>query len=212
MRDWWICCSDDDLERKRCSDTQGWRLKPSYPPCQSIWSRSSGRAFNKCVLTLTCDLRWVRGSLSTCVLKRYANQEQMCSLLVTQPLLAFPLVLTRQPHRRLLRTLGFAFVFTWLPFYRWGMELSKASSKDEHCRPNQAAGAWCTMPQCLSEAAECRHSTALRQLVNVLAKGNNKRTGQGASCLASKDGGANQNITKRIELKTVCTVTSPITS
>lgn len=36
------------------------------------------------VLTLICDLRWVRGLLRTYVLKRYTNQEQMCYRLVTQ--------------------------------------------------------------------------------------------------------------------------------
>lgn len=36
------------------------------------------------VLTLICDLRWVRGSLSTNALKRYTNQEQMHYYLVTQ--------------------------------------------------------------------------------------------------------------------------------
>lgn len=42
------------------------------------------------MLTLICDLRWVRGPLSTLVLKRHANQEQMRYLLVTQSPPCFP--------------------------------------------------------------------------------------------------------------------------
>lgn len=39
------------------------------------------------------------------------------------------------------------------------MEISSASFQVENCHRNQAAGAQCTVPQCLSEVAKWRHST-----------------------------------------------------
>lgn len=210
MRDWWICCSDDDLERKHWSDTQGWRLKPSYPSCQPIWSRSSGKAFNKCVLTLICDLRWVRGSLSTLVLKRHANQEQMRYLLVTQSPPCFPASVDKATsqaasansqvfisvHVAPILQMGHGNLISFIQGWELSSEPGCGSSMHNATVPLRGNS---EQAQHSPETA-CQHSCQTKQQKN---RARSKLFGQQRWRSKPKH-------YKRIELKTVCAVTSPI--